>query len=63
MNTMLPLAEIDWVALCKTSAVVVVALAFVAITLRAVLARPGDMRRGAAMPLDDVPEINPQPKA
>ena len=52
MNTMLPLAEIDWVALCKTSAVVVVALAFVAITLRAVLARPGDMRRGAAMPLD-----------
>lgn len=54
------LAAIDWVAVCKTAAVVIVALTFLGICLRAVFARPGDVRRGASMPLEDLPESHPK---
>ena len=46
-------AGTDYVALFKTAAVVVVSIAFLAVVVRALGARPSAMRKGAHMPLDD----------
>lgn len=47
------LAETDWVANLKLAAMVIVAIAFLAVVVRALGARPSAMRKGAHMPLDD----------
>jgi len=46
-------AGTDFVALFKTAGVVVVAIAFLAVVVRALGARPSAMRKGAHLPLDD----------
>ncbi len=46
-------AGTDYVMVFKTAAVVVVAIAFLAVVVRALGARPSAMRKGAHMPLDD----------
>lgn len=55
---MLWIAEVaggtDTVGWFKTAAVVVVAVAFLAVVVRALGARPSAMRKGAHMPLDDL---------
>lgn len=57
------LAALDLVAVAKTAAVVLVSITFLVICLRAWLARPGDVRRGAGLPLEDLDPNTPQPKA
>ncbi|MDF1798628.1 MAG: hypothetical protein P1V81_05590 [Planctomycetota bacterium] len=47
------LAKTDWVASLKLAAMVIVAIAFLAVVVRALGARPSAMRKGAHMPLDD----------
>ena len=47
------LAATDYVMVFKTAAVVVVAIAFLAVVVRALGSRPSAMRKGAHLPLDD----------
>ena len=58
MLTFLAASDADPVAWFKTAAVVVVGIAFFAIVIRALGSRPSAMRKGAAMPLDDLAPLD-----
>jgi len=53
--------DFDTVGFFKTAAVVIVFVAIVAIIIRALGARPSAMRKGASMPLDDLPPVQDEP--
>lgn len=61
MLTFLATSDFDTVGFFKTAAVVVVFIALTAIVIRAVGSRPSAMRKGAAMPLDDLPPVTDRP--
>lgn len=63
METYLASMDFDAVAWAKTAAVVVVFAAFVVIVVRALGARPSAMRKGASMPLDELPPLEDDPNS
>jgi hypothetical protein len=61
MLTVLAQSDFDWVGFFKTAAVVVVFVAILAVVIRALGARPSAMRKGAAMPLDELKPLDDDP--